>query len=102
MPRAPGAGAAAGAAPAGGVAFAPGHITNAPLKDPIQANSVEVIEGGEVSAPPIDSPAIARSSRFLLTLYDRSTAGITSSSRIFVYPVILSGAIAPAGPLLTP
>src|SRR5688572_1352780 len=84
-PRPPDAGWPLGAAPAAGGAagtgggpvvvagagagFAPGHITNAPLNDPSHANLSRLLRAVySASAPPIDSPAIARSSRCPLTL----------------------------------
>src|SRR5688572_394220 len=58
-------GAAGGPLAADGVGFAPGHITNAPLNDPSHANLSRLLRAVySASAPPIDSPAIARSSRF--------------------------------------
>jgi hypothetical protein len=53
------------------------------LNAPIQANLSSFFRPTySDSAPPIYSSAIARCSRFLLTLYALSTAGITSSRGI--------------------
>src|SRR5581483_7240012 len=52
------------------------------LKDPIYENlSSRLSPVSKDSAPPIDSPAIARESRLVETLYIASTAGMTSSIR---------------------
>src|SRR5687767_2483993 len=79
------------------------HNIGAELNAPIHANLSRLFKPTyNDSAPPIDNPAIARCSRFLLTLYALSTAGITSSRRIFAYPVMLSGVRPPAGPVDVP
>ena len=85
------------------VAAAAGHNMDAKLNAPIQANVSRWLSPTyNDSAPPIDSPAIARCSRFLLTLYALSTMGITSSNRIFVYPVMFSPVRPPTGPVDVP
>ena len=92
---APGACATPGTAAARPAAWH-AHNIGAELNAPIQANLSRLFRPTyNDSAPPIDSPAIARCSRFLLTLYALSTVGITSSRRIFAYPVTFSGS-APA------